>query len=145
MLVLLLCRAHAATLPQHCMGMQGCMPQMCGAGYQCQFLHASMGSAASVNRVPPEQATEVRLVMEGAACAAVALAAAGQPEGVRVALRSPEEATSLDAWECSAHQVFRWAPASLLSSCRDIQHDPQGCQYFRRQALWRPRSCDAWA
>ena len=53
--------------------------------------------------------------MEGVACAAVALAAAGQPEGVRVALLSPEEAPTSDAWQCSAHQVFRWAATCLPS------------------------------
>lgn len=62
-------------------------------------------------RAQPEQATEVRLVVAGILSAAVALAAAGQPQAVRVSLMSAEEhaAGSLDAWQASQHQVFRCA------------------------------------
>lgn len=98
--------------------------------YQCQLQMSRKSSIgrgtfptassvrAHVSRVQPEQATEVRLVMEGVACAAVALAAAGQPEGVRVALLSPEEAPTSDAWQCSAHQVFRCLPVSFCPAHR---------------------------
>lgn len=46
--------------------------------------------------------------VEGVLSAMVALAAAGRPEAVRVVLMSAEEAASgKDAWDTSAHQVFR--------------------------------------
>ena len=57
------------------------------------------------------------MVVDGILSAAVALAAAGRPEAVRMTLMSAEEhvAGALDAWQASQHQVFRCA-ADLITS-----------------------------
>lgn len=64
-------------------------------------------------------AREVRMTVEGVLTAAVALAAAGKPEAVRVVVLSAEEAAAgKDAWRTSDHQVFRWA---FCLSCFDAE------------------------
>ncbi|KAK9915139.1 hypothetical protein WJX75_005241 [Coccomyxa subellipsoidea] len=67
-------------------------------------------TAHYVGRAAAAAASEVHMKVEGVLSAMVALAAAGRPEAVRVVLMSAEEAASgKDAWDTSAHQVFRRA------------------------------------
>ena len=59
--------------------------------------------------------------VEGVLSAMVALAAAGRPEAVRVMLMSAEEAASgKDAWDASAHQVFRYVNAAFAASTAEL-------------------------